>query len=200
MASISSILEARLQMFPFDLNRTYTYIGRAQYLPAQYSRDRTPVLRAVLEARSRGAWGEDLTGHADLLVLSCRAPHPHPYRTSMSCTSLASLRIDLSPVRSSALLSSAAIPDLSTPPARTLDRTYIDRTSYPPVPGTTCTAATPWSVLHGVPALHSAHASLEHHPCAVRHATHPRPCLIAPTALDLALGSDWTSRVLHLCI
>ncbi|KAJ7731170.1 hypothetical protein B0H14DRAFT_2998581, partial [Mycena olivaceomarginata] len=61
----------------------------------------------------------------------------------MSCTGLASLRVDLSRALwlSSPLLSSAAIPARSPPPARTLARTYIDRTSYPPVPGTTCSAA-----------------------------------------------------------
>ncbi|KAJ7839018.1 hypothetical protein B0H14DRAFT_2788083, partial [Mycena olivaceomarginata] len=120
---------------------------------AACSSRRAGPARGVLErdgesmraARSRGVRGEDSTGRADLLVLSCRAPHPHPDRTSMSCTGLASLRIDLSrSLRlSSPLLSSAAIPACFPPPARTLDRTCIDRTSYPPVPGTPCTAAAP---------------------------------------------------------
>jgi hypothetical protein len=65
------------------------------------------VLRGVLErdgesmraARSRGARDEDSTGRADLLGLSGRAPHPHPDHTWMSCTGLASLRVDLSPAR-----------------------------------------------------------------------------------------------------
>ncbi|KAJ7822893.1 hypothetical protein B0H14DRAFT_2827597 [Mycena olivaceomarginata] len=158
--------------FDFDFERIYTYAPTARVMPesarprAVCSSRRAGPARGVLErdgesmraARSRGARGEDSTERADLLVLSGRAPHPHPGRTWMSCTGLASLRIDLSRALrlSSPLLSSAAIPARSPPPARTLARTCIDRTSYRPVPGMTCTAATPRSVLYGVPALRTS--------------------------------------------